>query len=624
MGKPVADAILHLLSVTLFLIILLLDNGVCQPELCPPFKQCDPHGPEIRFPFGLKEEEEDQQHQHCRAYPGFDFSCKGTKTVLNLPYSTEVFVTDIDYKFQTLSISDPQNCIEGLLFNLKLNLSASVFHPWFDSIYDNCTFLNCPYVSINHFYGLHIPCLSGSQYQVFLTNGSAVVDRLPFYCRPIKTVECPLDFYNDRDHHLMWDVPRCSDCETRGGRCGFKNITGDEITCFFIPPTKTKGSSDEKYIIIGVSIGIFVLILATLISIKVYIWWKTDRKDIENQLEIEKFLEDYKSMKPTRYSYADLKKMTDQFKEKLGQGGYGSVFKGKLPSEVTVAVKLLQNSGGNGEDFINEVGTIGRIHHVNVVRLLGFCVDRFRRALIYEFMPNESLEKFIFSADAKDPVLGWEKLQDIALGVAKGIEYLHQGCEQRILHFDIKPHNILLDHNFNPKISDFGLAKLCPKEQSIVSMKDARGTMGYIAPEVFSRNFGNVSYKSDVYSFGMLLLEMVGGRKNIDATVENTSEVYFPEWVYNKLSQGDGLRLRIEEDGDAEIAKQLTKVALWCIQSHPADRPSMKNVLQMLEGSTDSLMMPPYPFASSGPQDTNVALPEETHGTKLTTIHEIE
>ncbi|XP_077227072.1 rust resistance kinase Lr10-like isoform X1 [Tasmannia lanceolata] len=628
MGMPVAEAILHLLSVTLFIIILLLDNGVCQPDPCPPFKKCNRHGPEIRFPFGLKEKKEDQQHQHCRAYPGFDLSCNGTNTVLNLPSSAEVFVTDINYTSQTLSISaDPQNCIEGLLFNLKLNLSASLFHPWpeYYNYYTdcNCTFLNCSSDdSSDYFYGVPIECLSGSQYNVFLEDGDEGVTELPFSCEPIKTFKCPLDWYQRGDPYLKWDVPGCGDCETRGERCGFKNITGDEITCFFIPPTQ--GSSDEKYIIIGVSIGIFVLILATLISIKVYIWWKTDRKDIENQLEIEKFLEDYKSMKPTRYSYADLKKMTDQFKEKLGQGGYGSVFKGKLPSEVTVAVKLLQNSGGNGEDFINEVGTIGRIHHVNVVRLLGFCVDRFRRALIYEFMPNESLEKFIFSADAKDPVLGWEKLQDIALGVAKGIEYLHQGCEQRILHFDIKPHNILLDHNFNPKISDFGLAKLCPKEQSIVSMKDARGTMGYIAPEVFSRNFGNVSYKSDVYSFGMLLLEMVGGRKNIDATVENTSEVYFPEWVYNKLSQGDGLRLRIEEDGDAEIAKQLTKVALWCIQSHPADRPSMKNVLQMLEGSTDSLMMPPYPFASSGPQDTNVALPEETHGTKLTTIHEIE
>jgi serine/threonine protein kinase len=133
------------------------------------------------------------------------------------------------------------------------------------------------------------------------------------------------------------------------------------------------------------------------------------------------------------------------------------------------AVKMLISSKGNGEEFINEMGTMGRIHHVNVVRLVGFCADGFRRALVYEFLPNDSLEKFISSVDL-NYFLGWDKLQDIALGIAKGIEYLHQGCNQRILHFDIKPHNVLLDHNFNPKISDFGLAKLCSKDQSAVSM----------------------------------------------------------------------------------------------------------------------------------------------------------
>ena len=151
---------------------------------------------------------------------------------------------------------------------------------------------------------------------------------------------------------------------------------------------------------------------------------------------------------------------------------------------------MLDNAFGNGEEFINEVSTMGRIHHVNVVRMVGFCADGFRRALVYEFLPNESLEKFIFPGeDALDPSLSWERLHDIALGVAKGIEYLHQGCDHRILHFDIKPHNILLDNNFNPKIADFGLAKLCSKEKSAVSMTAARGTMGYIAPGSLLQEF---------------------------------------------------------------------------------------------------------------------------------------
>lgn len=303
-------------------------------------------------------------------------------------------------------------------------------------------------------------------------------------------------------------------------------------------------------------------------------------------------------MKPTRYSYADIKKITSNFSDILGQGGYGSVYKGQITKDIIVAVKVLNcDPKANGEDFINEVGTIGRIYHVNVVRLVGYCADGCNRALIYEFQPNNSLEKFTYSSkNEQNGFLGWKKMQEIALGIAKGIEYLHQGCAQQILHFDIKPHNILLDINFNPKISDFGLAKLCSKDQSMVSMTMARGTIGYIAPEVFSRNFGKVSSKSDVYSFGMLLLEMVGARnKN---TVENTSETYFPEWVFHRLEEGGEVAIQIDKEEDSNIAKKLTIVGLWCIGWHPVDRPSMKHAIHMLE-SEECPKMPPNPFRSS-------------------------
>ncbi|CAL8119279.1 unnamed protein product [Prunus armeniaca] len=294
-----------------------------------------------------------------------------------------------------------------------------------------------------------------------------------------------------------------------------------------------------------------------------------------------------------------------------------------LSSELFVAVKVLNSSKGDGEEFINEVGTMGHIHHVNVVRLVGFCADGFRRALVYEFSPNGSLQDFISSPDNKNSFLGWDKMQDIALAIAKGIEYLHQGCDQRILHFDIKPHNVLLDHNFTPKISDFGLAKLCSKDQSIVSMTTARGTMGYIAPEVFSRNFGNVSYKSDVYSFGMLLLEMVGGRKNVDSATENTNEIYYPQWIYNLLEGGDDLRIHIGEEGEGKIPKKLAIVGLWCIQWHPVDRPSMKAVVQMLEGG-ESLTVPPNPFASTGAAGTNASTAARNLNIQLEAIPELE
>ena len=177
-------------------------------------------------------------------------------------------------------------------------------------------------------------------------------------------------------------------------------------------------------------------------------------------MRLEKFLEGYKVHKPTRFSYADLKRITNHFKDKLGEGAHGEVFKGKLSSDLQVAVKVLDHSDRDGQEFINEVGTMGKIHHVNIVRLLGFCADGFHRALVYDFFPNGSLQKFICSPDNKETFLGWSKLQQLALAIAKGIEYLHEGCDYRILHFDINPRNVLLDHNFIPKISDFGLAKL--------------------------------------------------------------------------------------------------------------------------------------------------------------------
>ncbi|PRQ32581.1 putative glycerophosphodiester phosphodiesterase, protein kinase RLK-Pelle-LRK10L-2 family [Rosa chinensis] len=321
------------------------------------------------------------------------------------------------------------------------------------------------------------------------------------------------------------------------------------------------------------------------------------KREEENQLRIKRFLDDYRALKPSRYSYADIKRITEQFKEKLGQGAYGTVFKGRVSSKLLVAVKILNNSKENGEDFINEVGIMGQIHHVNVVRLVGYCADGFIQGLVYEFLPNGPLQNFLSSADNENSFLGWDKLQDIALGIATGIEYLHQGCEQQILHFDIKPHNVLLDHDFTPKVSDFGLAKLCSRDQSAVSMTAARGTMGYIAPEVFSRNFGNVSYKADVYSFGTLLLEMVGGRKNFKVMEDSTSQVYFPEWIYDLLEQGNDLRIHIGDEGNVEIAKKLAVVGLWCIQWYPIDRPSMKTVVQMLKREGDNLTMPPNPFA---------------------------
>ncbi|GAU14788.1 hypothetical protein TSUD_50000 [Trifolium subterraneum] len=286
-----------------------------------------------------------------------------------------------------------------------------------------------------------------------------------------------------------------------------------------------------------------------------------------------------------------------------GQGGFGSVYKGKLHDERVVAVKVLSESKGDGEDFINEVASISRTSHVNVVRLLGFCLDGSKKALLYEFMPNGSLEKFIY--EEKNPLkddrqLDGKTLYDIAVGVARGLEYLHRGCNTRILHFDIKPHNILLDEDFCPKISDFGLAKICLRKDSIVSIVGARGTPGYIAPELFSRSFGGVSHKSDVYSYGMMVLEMVGRRNNIKVEVDCSSDLYFPHWIYKRLELNQDMGLKcIKNEIDEEMVRKMTVVSLWCIQTDPKNRPAMRKVVEMLEGSLQMLEIPLKPYLYS-------------------------
>ncbi|KAJ8775349.1 hypothetical protein K2173_020353 [Erythroxylum novogranatense] len=331
-----------------------------------------------------------------------------------------------------------------------------------------------------------------------------------------------------------------------------------------------------------------------------FLIYKWRRRHLSIYDNIEEFLQTQGDFMPIRYSYSNIKKITKNFKDKLGQGGYGSVYKGRLRSGRLAAIKLLGNSKSNGQDFINEVGTIGTIHHVNVVKLIGFCVQGSKRALVYEFMPNGSLDKYLFSPKVTNSI-SIEKMYEISLGVARGIEYLHRGCAMQILHFDIKPHNILLDENFVPKISDFGISKLCETKNTIVSLTGVRGTIGYMAPELLYRHIGGVSFKADVYSFGMLLMEMAGRRKNLNAIANHSSQIYFPTWAYKQFRKGKYIELgeinATEEQN--RITKKIIVVALWCIQLKPDNRPPMHRVIEMLEQDVESLELPPKPLLSS-------------------------
>ncbi|KAM3741343.1 hypothetical protein ACB098_08G169500 [Castanea mollissima] len=385
------------------------------------------------------------------------------------------------------------------------------------------------------------------------------------------------------DFNLEVHVSReCISCDNRRGQC-------------------SRGGQCSRVTSLS-GIGVLVVIICYFLGI--LSCNKSSKKANPTYQDVKDILRSHGPLGIRRYKYSDIKKITNSFKDKLGQGGYGDVYKGKLQDGCFVAVKVLKESKGNGEEFLNEVASISRTSHVNIVTLMGFCIEESKRALIYKFMPNGSLEKFIYKENPSnvDIQLGWETLYKIAIGIGQGLEYLHKGCNTRILHFDIKPHNILLDENFNPKISNFGLAKICPREKSIISMVGVRGTIGYIAPEVFCRNFGEVSHKSDVYSYGMMILEMVGV-KNIDVSVDCTSEVYFPHWIYKRLELKEELGLKgILNEADQDGAMKMIIVSLWCIQTNPTNRPPMSRVVDMLEGSLNSLQIPPNPFLASPPR----------------------
>ncbi|KAH7674794.1 Non-specific serine/threonine protein kinase protein [Dioscorea alata] len=321
---------------------------------------------------------------------------------------------------------------------------------------------------------------------------------------------------------------------------------------------------------------------------------------------VERFLNNIAKEKPIRFTRQQLASFTRNYTIRLGSGGFGTVYKGQLPNGVQVAVKVL-NTGGSEDkrlmeqQFMAEIGTIGRTFHANLVRLYGFCYDSIVRALIYEYMDKGSLDTYLFD---KSHTIAWDKLHEIAIGTAKALSYLHDECEQRIIHYDIKPANILLDHNFTPKVADFGLAKLCNRENTHVSMTVGRGTPGYAAPEMWM--MGQVTYKCDVYSFGILLFEIAGRRRSFDAGLEE-DERWFPKWVWERYENGEMEKvlqtIGVDDEHKGETERKLM-VALWCVQYQPERRPPMGKVVKMLEGEME-IVPPLNPFqhllSSSGP-----------------------
>ncbi|XP_058099889.1 G-type lectin S-receptor-like serine/threonine-protein kinase LECRK3 [Magnolia sinica] len=292
------------------------------------------------------------------------------------------------------------------------------------------------------------------------------------------------------------------------------------------------------------------------------------------------------------FSYNELVKATDNFKEELGKGSFGTVYKGTLyNSNRTVAVKRLEKVFEEGErEFRAETRAIGRTHHRNLVRLLGFCDEGSARLLVYEYMSEGSLANLPFKAQSRPD---WKERVRIALDVARGIFYLHEECEPHIIHCDIKPQNILMDGFWTAKISDFGLSKLLMPDQTR-TFTGVRGTRGYLAPEWYKNT--PISVKTDVFSYGIVLLEIICCRRYIELLVPD-NEIVLTDWVHSCFVSGELHKLLGGEEVEVKTLDRMVKVGLWCIQDEPALRPSMKNVILMIEGNMD-IPIPPSPTSS--------------------------
>ncbi|MED6143505.1 hypothetical protein PIB30_006763 [Stylosanthes scabra] len=366
-------------------------------------------------------------------------------------------------------------------------------------------------------------------------------------------------------------------------------------------PEKSSGNngSNNKAMEIGLGVGIPIVVLG-LGGVCVFLWCCVLRKKSDGGSNSQ-IMGALKSLPgtPREFKYQELKKATNNFDEKnnkLGQGGFGVVYRGTLPQEkLQVAVKMFsRDKMKSTDDFLAELTIINRLRHKHLVKLLGWCHKNGVLLLVYEYMPNGSLDNHIFFEEgtSKTP-LSWHLRYKIISGVASALHYLHNEYDQKVIHRDLKASNIMLDSDFNARLGDFGLARAIENEKtSYAELEGVPGTIGYIAPECF--HTGKATRESDVYGFGAVLLEVVCGQRPY---TKNLDYQFLVDWVWHLHREGQILEAvdpRLENEFEAEEAERVLKLGLAC--SHPiaSERPKMQTIVQIISGSVPVPHVPPF------------------------------
>jgi serine/threonine protein kinase len=408
---------------------------------------------------------------------------------------------------------------------------------------------------------------------------------------------------------------------------GFSASTGNytELNC--VRSWEFEGSDigeDRNLLWVWITVPAVLVLISGIVF---YLYW--ERKHRERPEDTYTGIEDQiqgSSMAPQKFNLRELRKATGNFnlKNKLGKGGFGTVYKGVLPNKVVAVKRVSKDSRQGKQEFIAEVTIIGSLRHRNLVKLIGWCYEKRELLIVYEYMPHGSLDKFIFGDEKlglEEEPLSWERRHIIIHGVAQALDYLHNGCEKRVLHRDIKASNIMLDTDFNARLGDFGLARTI--QQSDVthhSTKGIAGTPGYMAPETFL--VGRATVETDVYAFGVLVLEVICGRKprGIKGDQQNDYNNGLVYWLWELRTKDrmlDAVDSKIIGQFDKDEMAGMLILGLACCHPNPLQRPSMKTVLQVITGEAPPPMLPTERPAFMWPAAMPPSLKEDTENASI-------